>query len=554
VGNNAHNGKIWEYTIATGALKLLAQHDTTRFVLGGSRYLTQDEESSGIIDAQSIFGPGYFLLVDQAHYSIAGEAVEGGQLLRMFSASTFASSAEISVRANNIEILNNQTAISTLNNTDFGTVNFPGSSKRTFVVYNGNGTELLISRIDFTGSNGVDFSVAGNPVFPMRIPANGFREITVQFSPTDVGTREATVALASNDFDESVFRFNVRGVAVYKRIVVRGNNRIIPEDISSVSADNHTDFGTVFVGSQMQRAFTITNSGSSELRISSIAVRGSAAKNFTVAGNSAQAVAPGSSVKFTVNYSPDAERTDNAEIVIGSDDPLTPQFIFPVQGMGKLAIANVVMQGNNITIANGDLTPDATDNTEFGTVRVGGLKSGRFSISNNGTAALIVSQMSIAGTNPTDFSLFDAPKLPDTLIPGGRRDFNIRFAPTASGVRTARVLVQTNSKDNAGYEFAIRGTGEEVINAVDDEKIGVALVPNPADQMVRIQSAEGFADVRSISVIDANGVSVFSMTIPDGVSGEYSPQISTYTLASGVYCVVLERTTKRTMVKMTVVH
>ena len=554
VGNNAHNGKIWEYTIATGALKLLAQHDTTRFVLGGSRYLTQDEESSGIIDAQSIFGPGYFLLVDQAHYPIAGEAVEGGQLLRMFSASTFASSAEISVRANNIEILNNQTAISTLNNTDFGTVNFPGSSKRTFVVYNGNGAELVISRIDFAGTNGVDFSVAGNPVFPMRIPANGFREITVQFTPTGVGTREATVTMASNDFDESVFRFNVRGVAVYKRIVVRGNNRIIPEDLSSATTDNNTDFGTVFIGSQLQRVFTVTNSGSSDLLVSSITVRGSSAKTFVVAGNSAQAVTPGSSMKFTVSYSPESERIDNAEIVIESDDPLTPQFVFPVQGMGKLAIPNVVLQGNGITIANGDVTPDAADNTEFGTVRVGGLKSGRFSISNSGTATLTLSQLSITGANASDFSLFDAPKVPDTIIPGGRRDLNIRFAPKASGVRLARVSLQTNSKDNAGYEFAIRGTGEEVINAVDDEFQGIALVPNPADQMVRIQSTEGFADVRSISVIDANGVSVFSMTIPVGVSGDYTPQFSTQTMTSGVYYVVLERTTTRTMVKMTVVH
>jgi hypothetical protein len=42
------------------------------------------EESSGIIDVSSILGEGWYLLDVQAHYPIAGELVEGGQLLAMY--------------------------------------------------------------------------------------------------------------------------------------------------------------------------------------------------------------------------------------------------------------------------------------------------------------------------------------------------------------------------------------------------------------------------------------------------------------------------------------
>jgi len=83
VGNNAHNGKIWLYTISTDKLFQIAQHDTTRFTSGGVNFLTQDEESSGVIDMGSILGKGKFLLVNQAHYSTTSELVEGGQLLAM---------------------------------------------------------------------------------------------------------------------------------------------------------------------------------------------------------------------------------------------------------------------------------------------------------------------------------------------------------------------------------------------------------------------------------------------------------------------------------------
>ena len=88
VGNNTHIGKIWQYTIATDQLKQVAQHDSTRFFTGGAKFLTIDEESSGIIDVEKILGPGMFLTVDQAHYPIADEVVEGGQLLAFYNPDT----------------------------------------------------------------------------------------------------------------------------------------------------------------------------------------------------------------------------------------------------------------------------------------------------------------------------------------------------------------------------------------------------------------------------------------------------------------------------------
>jgi hypothetical protein len=88
VGNNAHIGKTWQYTIATDQLVQIAAHDSTRFLAGGANYLTQDEEASGVIDVQDILGAGNFLIVDQAHYAQPGQLVEGGQLLKLFNPAT----------------------------------------------------------------------------------------------------------------------------------------------------------------------------------------------------------------------------------------------------------------------------------------------------------------------------------------------------------------------------------------------------------------------------------------------------------------------------------
>jgi hypothetical protein len=86
VGNQAHLGKVWQYTIATDTLKLLAEHDADRFVTGAPNFITQDEESSGIIDATDFLGAGWFIANVQAHAANPDpELVEFGQLVAIFN-------------------------------------------------------------------------------------------------------------------------------------------------------------------------------------------------------------------------------------------------------------------------------------------------------------------------------------------------------------------------------------------------------------------------------------------------------------------------------------
>ncbi len=79
-GNNAYIAKQWLYDIESGRLVQIAQHDPARFAVGAPSFLTQDEESSGVIDASEILGKGWYLFDTQAHFPNGTELVEGGQL------------------------------------------------------------------------------------------------------------------------------------------------------------------------------------------------------------------------------------------------------------------------------------------------------------------------------------------------------------------------------------------------------------------------------------------------------------------------------------------
>jgi hypothetical protein len=83
-GNSSYIAKTWSYDPATNTWTQILESDRNRFLSGGASFLTQDEESSGIIEVTSILGKAdgkrYFLADMQAHYGNGAELVEGGQL------------------------------------------------------------------------------------------------------------------------------------------------------------------------------------------------------------------------------------------------------------------------------------------------------------------------------------------------------------------------------------------------------------------------------------------------------------------------------------------
>ncbi|MEI7611605.1 MAG: hypothetical protein WCK63_01780 [Betaproteobacteria bacterium] len=105
VGNNPRLGKVWQFDPSSNTLSEIAEHDPARFAKGSAGFLTEDEESSGVIDVTDLLakahprfadGRHYFLLTDQAHFATTPELVEGGQLLLLASP---ASTKQSSVKA-----------------------------------------------------------------------------------------------------------------------------------------------------------------------------------------------------------------------------------------------------------------------------------------------------------------------------------------------------------------------------------------------------------------------------------------------------------------------
>ena len=86
-GDSAYIAKTWLFNPVTGTATQIMESDRSRFLPGAAAFLTQNEESSGVIEVTRVLGRNdglrYFLGSMQAHYAIAGELAHGGQLYVM---------------------------------------------------------------------------------------------------------------------------------------------------------------------------------------------------------------------------------------------------------------------------------------------------------------------------------------------------------------------------------------------------------------------------------------------------------------------------------------
>ena len=82
-GNNAHVARVMAYRISDGKLATLAKFDSQYFTASGSKYMTIDEESSGVIDVTSLLAKAgdtntYLMLNAQVHTYSGVTTVDSG--------------------------------------------------------------------------------------------------------------------------------------------------------------------------------------------------------------------------------------------------------------------------------------------------------------------------------------------------------------------------------------------------------------------------------------------------------------------------------------------
>ena len=310
-------------------------------------------------------------------------------------------------------------------------------------------------------------------------------------------------------------------------INVTGNGVSIPDGNATPSTADHTDFGSSLVtGGTVVRTFTIQNLGDSNLTLTGtpkVAVTGTHAGDFTLTAVPASPVTALGSTTFQVTFNPSSSGLRTATLTILNDDSDEGIYDFAIHGNGLLA-PEINVTGNNVSIADGDVTPSTSDHTDFGSALVTGATVVRtFTIQNLGDASLTLSgtpKVLVSGTHAADFTVTALPTSPVT--PGSSTTFQVTFDPSAGGTRTATLTIPNDDSDEATFAFSIRGAGVNnvptattfgTINSVSQAVVDRFVVGTNISGLTYAAEDHGYAATQFYTFLKATNGSSFFDTI-----------------------------------------
>ncbi|MBT7789924.1 MAG: choice-of-anchor D domain-containing protein, partial [Calditrichaeota bacterium] len=353
-------------------------------------------------------------------------------------------------------------------NHNFGETTVNSDAEWVFPITNNGYLDLVISNItsdentfttDFPGGDG------------WTIARGQSQNVTVTFAPTEVGDRNGTLTITSNDQgqDGSTDEVTVAGTGV-------------AEQLPQISTNpNNVAFPDKIIGESTTEIVTISNIGQLELTVSNVAIVNDAGGVFGVlyegnAWDGNVVIQPAASIQVSVSFSPDAVQDFTGDLRITSDDRDDGTIDVELTGTG------LVQPPPDIFVAQGDLSHN------YGNVLFGTQTTWQFDITNNGYLDLVVdSILTSLGVYTTNLSEDGV-----TLAGGESTTITATFAPVAGVEYNGTLTIYSNDDNDNESPIRITVTGvglaPRITVAPENVAFGDVVAGNSETSSIRISN------------------------------------------------------------------
>ena len=296
------------------------------------------------------------------------------------------------------------------------------SSAATVTLSNTGTAALTIHSIAITGTNSGDFAqthTCGATLAPGKSCT-----ISTSFKPTATGSRTASIAVSDS---------------------IIGSPQTVPLTGTGIAPVTALSPGSITFANQAVNTaspasvVTLSNTGNATLTITSISISGTNGADFGQSNTCGTSLAAGTSCAINVNFKPLAAGTRQGTLSVVDNATGSPQTA-SLTGVG--AAPSVSFSTSTITFPStvvGSTSPE-----------------GGVTLFNTGNAALLISSITITGTNAGDFSQTSSCGI--SVPAGSNCTINALFSPTAAGQRTAAISVADNSTGSP-QSVTLTGTG-----------------------------------------------------------------------------------------------
>lgn len=267
-------------------------------------------------------------------------------------------------------------------------------------------------------------------------------------------------------------------------------------------------FSNVVTGTSATQTITLDNTGSGSVTVSQANATGS---GFTLTGLTLPlTLVAGQTASFNAVFSPGAAGSVTGSISLISDASNSPATV-SLTGTGNASQATgsegTSQPAGTSGASQASVTPASLN---FGTVDVGFRSTARLTMSNTGTSAVTVSQVSATGNG---FSV-SGPSLPVTLTVGKAASFEVAFTPVTAASSTGGVSIVSDAS-SAPVTIPLSGTGATLLLALSPANVsfGSVATGSSSTQTVTLSNT-GTAPVTISQATASTGFSISGLSLP----------------------------------------
>lgn len=300
----------------------------------------------------------------------------------------------------------------------FGDVIVSQMNMNTLSIVNDGSADLTISSIVVGGADAGDFTQTNDCT--VVTPAASCT-VTVTFTPAAVGSRIATLTVNSDAANDTAVVIGLTGTGLLgPQISVESSTLTIGSNLA------------IEIGQSGTGSFTVVSAGSSDLLISSAALTGADAGQFTVnaAPCTGAPLPPMQSCLVTVTFSPTTAGDKSATLTIASNDVDEPEV--------TVAITGLVFAGSRPELS----VAEVQIGTSTAPVQVGQTGTSEIVIMSTGSDDLSVVSVVLGGPDAAEFTLEEDCTAMD-LPRGTECTIGLGFTPTTPGTKTAEIQITT---------------------------------------------------------------------------------------------------------------
>ncbi len=309
----------------------------------------------------------------------------------------------------------------------FSAVSGSTSAAQTVTLKNTGTAALTISGVSITGTNPTDF--AQTNTCGSSLAANATCSISVTFTPVSAASFTAMLSVADN----------ATGTPQTVALSGTGTTATAPQPSLTPSALTFT--GTTVGTTATAQNIKLENAGTAALAITSIAITGTNAADFSQTNNCGSSLAVDASCTIAVTFTPASAASFTATLTVTDNAAGAPQTA-ALSGTGIAANAPVV-----------SLTPSSLS---FTTLTGTTAAAQTVTLTNTGNASLTISGITLAGSNPSDFSQTNT--CAGSLNAGASCTISVTFSPASAASFTATLSVADNAAGSP-HTVSLSGTG-----------------------------------------------------------------------------------------------